>query len=43
MKRPALGDQELEILRFVSERAPATVGEVAASYGESRKLARTSC
>ena len=41
MKRPPLGDQELEILRFVSENAPISVGDVAASYAESHKLART--
>jgi predicted transcriptional regulator len=41
MKRPPLGDQELEILRYVAEHAPVSVGEVAASFGESRGLART--
>ncbi len=39
-KRP-LGEQELETLRFVSEHAPITVGEVAKSFGTSRGLART--
>jgi predicted transcriptional regulator len=41
MKQPPLGDQELEILRYVSERAPISVGEVAAAFGESHGLART--
>lgn len=41
MKRALLGDQELEMLRFVAEHAPVSVGEVAASYGESHGLART--
>lgn len=41
MKKPPLGDQELELLRYVAEHAPLTVGEVAASFGESRGLART--
>ena len=41
MKRPPLGDQELELLRYVTDHAPITVGEVAASFGESRGLART--
>lgn len=36
-----LGEQELETLRFVSEHAPITVGEVAKSFGTSRGLART--
>lgn len=41
MERPALGDQELEVLRYVAERAPVSVGEVAAQYGAPRGLART--
>ena len=41
MKRPPLGDQELEILRFVADNAPISVGDVAGRYAESHKLART--
>jgi predicted transcriptional regulator len=36
-----LGDQQLELLRFVSENAPITVGEMAKVYGAPRGLART--
>jgi len=36
-----LGDQQLELLRFVSDNAPITVGEVARVYGTPRGLART--
>jgi len=36
-----LGDQQLELLRFVSENAPITVGEMAKLYGTPRGLART--
>ena len=31
----------MEMLRFVAEHAPISVGEVAASFGESHGLART--
>ena len=41
MKLPLLGEQELEVLRFVSDNAPITVRETAEKYGEPRKLART--
>src|SRR5262245_17653459 len=41
MEKPPLGDQELEVLRFVSEHAPASVREVAQQFGEPRGLART--
>jgi predicted transcriptional regulator len=40
-KQTPLGDQELEVLRFVSDRSPVTVGEVAREWGEPRGLART--
>jgi predicted transcriptional regulator len=36
-----LGDQELEVLRFVADRAPITVREVADDWGKPRGLART--
>jgi predicted transcriptional regulator len=41
MEKPPLGDQELEVLRFVAEHAPITVGECAQQFGAPRGLART--
>jgi predicted transcriptional regulator len=41
MEQPSLGDQELEVLRFVGEHAPISVGEVAERFGAPRGLART--
>jgi len=41
MELPPLGDQELELLRFITEHAPITVREAVESYGEDRGLART--
>src|SRR5260370_36044832 len=41
MEQPPLGDQELEVLRFVAERAPISVGQVAQQFGAPRGLART--
>ncbi len=41
METQSLGDQELEVLRYVAEHAPISVGEVAAQFGEPRGLART--
>ena len=41
MNKPALGDQELALLRFVTDHAPITVGEAAARYGQPLGLART--
>src|SRR5690242_21227792 len=41
MEQPSLGDQELEVLRFVAEHAPISVGQVAERFGEPRGLART--
>ena len=41
MELPPLGDQELELLRFITESAPITVREAAESYGKDRGLART--
>lgn len=40
-EKPPLGDQELETLRFVSENAPISVGDVAKAFGKPRGLART--
>ncbi|MDR3689187.1 MAG: BlaI/MecI/CopY family transcriptional regulator [Fimbriimonas sp.] len=36
-----LGEQQLDLLRFVSEHGPITVGDVAREYGAPRGLART--
>ena len=42
MNKPAsLGDQELTLLRYVTDNAPATVREVADKFGETHGLART--
>jgi predicted transcriptional regulator len=41
MKPPLLGEQELEVLRYVADHAPVAVREVAARFGEPRGLART--
>ena len=41
MKPPLLGEQELEVLRYVADHAPIAVREVAAQFGEPRGLART--
>jgi predicted transcriptional regulator len=40
--RPAsLGEQELQVLRYVWEHAPVSVRDVAAHFAETRALART--
>ena len=41
MQPTTLGDQELALLRFVSEHGPITTGEAAAKYGEPNGLARS--
>jgi predicted transcriptional regulator len=41
MENPSLGEQELEVLRFIAARAPISVREVAEEFGEVRGLART--
>lgn len=41
MKPPNLGEQELEVLRYVTDHAPISVREVAEQFGEPRGLART--
>jgi predicted transcriptional regulator len=38
---PALGQQELETLRFIADHGPISVGEVARRFGEARGLARS--
>lgn len=39
--RPDVGDQELEVLKYVSDHAPITVRATAEQFGEPRGLART--
>ena len=41
MQKPPLGDQELEVLRFVTDNGPITVREVVERYGEPQNIART--
>lgn len=41
MPRPSIGDQELALLRHLAAHEPASVGEVAASFGEAQGLARS--
>ncbi|TBR36197.1 MULTISPECIES: BlaI/MecI/CopY family transcriptional regulator [Dyella] len=41
MSKPSIGDQELALLNYLAEHEPASVGEVAAGFGESRGLARS--
>ncbi len=42
MNKPqTLGDQELALLRYVTDHAPVTVREAAAQFGEPHGLART--
>lgn len=36
MRRKAIGDQELALLQYLGENEPASVGEVAAGFGEAR-------
>ena len=41
MRRTTIGDQELALLQYIGENEPASVGEVAAGFGEARGLARS--
>lgn len=41
MKKPPLGDQELDVLRFVAEHAPISVRDVSDEFGDKHGLART--
>jgi len=41
MLQMTLGEQELELLRYLAERGPATVGEVTEGFGKERSLARS--
>lgn len=40
MPKPPIGDQELALLHYLAEHPGASVGEVAAGFGEPRGLAR---
>ena len=40
MRKPSVGGQELEVLRFIAEHAPISTGDVARQFGESNNLAR---
>lgn len=41
MSRKSIGDQELALLQHIAEQGGASVGEVAAAFGEPRGLARS--
>jgi predicted transcriptional regulator len=41
MRKSTIGDQELALLQHIDEGGTASVGEVAASFGEPRGLARS--
>src|SRR5688572_14094208 len=41
MRRKSIGDQELALLQHLGQRGEASVGEVAAQFGEERDLARS--
>jgi predicted transcriptional regulator len=41
MNKPSIGDQELALLHYLSEHQSASVGEVAAGFGQPRGLARS--
>ena len=41
MGRKSIGDQELALLQHIAEQGDVSVGEVAAVFGESRGLARS--
>ncbi|GGY29490.1 methicillin resistance protein [Rhodanobacter panaciterrae] len=41
MRKSTIGDQELALLHHIDECGHASVGEVAAGYGEPRGLARS--
>ena len=41
MRKPSIGDQELSLLQHIDDCSTASVGEVAAGFGEPRGLARS--
>ncbi len=40
-KTPSLGEQEMALLKYISEQAPVSVRELAAHFEKERGLART--
>ena len=40
-RQSSIGEQELELLRFISEHGPLSAAEVAEQYGDAQGLART--
>lgn len=41
MRSPKVGDQELALLRYLTENAPVTLGQAMSNYGEANGLARS--
>jgi predicted transcriptional regulator len=41
MAKPAVGDQELRVFRYVADTAPVSVSDVAGDFGKHLGLART--
>ena len=41
MKKPAIGDEELQVLHFITEHSPISVGEVFRSYGAANGVSRS--
>ena len=41
MRRKTIGDQEMALLQYIAQQRDASVGEVAAAFGEARGLARS--
>jgi predicted transcriptional regulator len=41
MKPNSIGEQELELLRFINDHEPISVGDVASQYGKENGLARS--
>src|SRR5258708_29050936 len=41
MESHSLGEQELDVLRFIADHSPLTAREVAEGYGQERGLAKT--
>jgi predicted transcriptional regulator len=39
--RKTLGEQELQMLRYIAEHAPVSAGEVSSGFGEANGLARS--
>lgn len=41
MPRPSVGDRELDLLRYVAEHGPVSVGRASEEFGAARDLARS--